>query len=264
MFAGLGALVVPASDGSGCGIMGEWTNGCSTGTAAGDHVDVTAHEGTGAHSHSTGSDDIATGDSDDDAPYRPPHDPYANVCDEPALCPAAIPQADDPTPGPTPAPGVSMSDLTSFYPSKPRASSEPDGWTVVGLDTNFMTDATVHTATGRLLNQQASVRFTPVGFVWDYGDGQRATTRTAGASWASLRVAEFSPTPTSHAYAATGTYDVQVIVVYTARYRLGSGAWRDVTGTLSLSAPTLKVIASDATTVLVRRDCAADPRGPGC
>ena len=237
---------------------------CSTGTIAGDHVDVSANTGGGT------DDDVATDDSsdgvaaDDDTPVRPPHDPNAIVCDRPELCPTAAQQPDDaPTPPRSPA-AVSMSDLAAFYPQHPAISGEPNGWAVVGLDTNFVSDAAVHTASGRLLNGPASVRFTPMTFEWGYGDGARATTSTPGRTWSELGVAEFSPTATSHVYARAGDYDVWLTVVYTAEYRLGNGPWLGVPGPLSLRAPTMSVVASDATTVLVQRDCLTDPNGPGC
>jgi hypothetical protein len=250
----------------GCNRWGQYTGTCTTGTITGDHVDVSAHESThpATGSDSDNSDDAADAPTDADTPRKPPRDPNALVCDQPDLCPDALPPADDPAPPPAPTAGVSMSDLASFYPSKLGLASEPNGWAVVGLDTNFFADAPAHMATGRLLNRQASVLFTPTSFEWDYGDGHRATTNTAGRSWSELGVAEFSTTPTSHIYITTGTFNVQLTVVYTAQYRFGGGAWRDVPGTLRLQAPTLKVVASNASTVLVQRDCAADPGGPGC
>jgi hypothetical protein len=239
---------------------------CSTGAIAGDHVDVTAHTGSNSDD-GTATDDSSGGVSDaptDDAPVRPPHDPNAIVCDRPELCPTAAPQPDDAlTPPPSPA-AISMSDLAAFYPRHPTISGEPNGWAVVGLDTNFVSDATVHTVQGRLLNGPASVRFTPTRFEWVYGDGARATTSTPGRTWAELGAAEFSPTATSHVYSRAGDYDVGLTVVYTAQYRLGNGAWLGVPGTLSLRAPTMTVTASNATTVLVQSDCRTDPSGPGC
>jgi hypothetical protein len=222
----------------------EWSAGlCSTGTITGDHVDVGTESGSG----SSGSSD----ESAADAPAAPPNE-------------ACVTQARACAGGVAIAVSVTVSDLASFYPQKPTVTGEPNGWAIIGLDTNFISSAAVHTASGSLAGRAANVRFTPQRFLWDYGDGIRATTTTGGSRWKQLGVAEFTPTATSHVYSAAGTYRVRLAVEYTAQYRIGAGAWQGVPGTLRLSAPTTTVVATDAKTVLVQRDCAVDPRGPGC
>ena len=225
------------------------TGGCSTGSISGDHVDVGANGGSGGDDGSSASDDEASDDTNAAAPAA------GNPCPPGAACGGNIAVQ---------VQGVTMSALASFYPQKPTVFGEPNGWAIIGLDANFVSSAARHTASGSLVGQPATVRFTPVRFVWDYGDGARASTRTGGATWRSLGVPEFSPTPTSHVYTSGGSYGVTMIVEYSAQYRIGGGPWQDVPGTLSLPAPTFTVIAADAKTVLVQRNCQADPRGPGC
>ncbi|MET1044703.1 MAG: hypothetical protein ABWX59_11385, partial [Microbacteriaceae bacterium] len=45
---------------------------------------------------------------------------------------------------------VTLSDIASFSPSTARQSMEPDGWIIVGLDTNFFVDAAPHVEAGTL------------------------------------------------------------------------------------------------------------------
>ncbi|GAB3390153.1 hypothetical protein GCM10027568_13420 [Humibacter soli] len=161
-------------------------------------------------------------------------------------------------------PAVAMSDLASFYPEAPSVVGEPNGWAVIGLDANFVAGATVHTTSGPLLGVRADVRFTPSGFDWTYGDGVGSTTDTGGRTWEALGVPEFSPTATSHVYATSGKYALDLAVAYTAEFRVGGGAWRGIPGTLRLSAATSTIVAGDAATVLVQRNCQIDPRGAGC
>ncbi|WP_022898977.1 PKD domain-containing protein [Humibacter albus] len=231
-----------------CGPVGQYAGTCtSSGSIAGDHVDVGAETGgSGGSQASEGRD----GSSEDDATS-----PAGNGCRPDVVCGLTANLV---------FPDLSLSDLASFYPSKPSVSAEPNGWAVIGLDTNFFSDAKTHTASGTLLGQSASVRFSPVGFHWEYGDGGKATTTSAGSSWQALGVPEFSRTATSHVYSTEGSYSVSLTVSYSAQYRVASGPWLDVPGTLTLSAPTFTVLASDAKTVLVQRDCLLDPGGPGC
>ncbi len=75
---------------------------------------------------------------------------------------------------------------------------------------------------------------------------------------------EFDATATSHIYRAPGTYVIDLDVDYTAHYRVLDGSWVRIPGTLSLPANRLIATAGDAVTVLVDRDCATAPSGPGC
>jgi hypothetical protein len=247
-----------SADPGGCTSFDQSTGGCSTGTISGDHVDLGAATGSGSAEAGSGasqpSDDAAAGDD------QPPANTTGTTCKGVGKCDFRLGEAGIQQAGP----GVVMSDLASFYPQSPTVTSEPNGWAVIGLDANFVSDAARHTASGSLLGQPASVRFTPVTFRWDYGDGARGTTATGGRTWAQLGVPEFSPTATSHIYTAEGSYGITLTVEYVAQYSIASGPWQGVPGTLRLSAPTFTVIAADAKTVLVQRNCDTDPRGPGC
>ncbi|MHA7986190.1 PKD domain-containing protein [Rathayibacter sp. CAU 1779] len=233
---------------------------CTTGTIAGDHVDVGATTGGSGHG---ASDASGTNEDSGGADEDPRIEPSPLVCDRPDLCPLGHSAPAGPEPAP-PGAGVSMSDLASFYPQAPTVLGEPNGWAIVGLDANFVSQAPEHVASGVLLGQPASVRFTPVRFAWDYGDGTGAAGANGGATWKDLGLPEFSPTATSHVYEAPGSYPVRLTVSYTATYRIGDGPWSGVPGSLNLSAPTFTVVAGDAKTVLVQRTCQADPTGPGC
>jgi len=166
--------------------------------------------------------------------------------------------------GPT-APGVvTLADIASFRPSVGTDHMEPNGWTVVGLETNFYSDATRHEVDGTLLGSPASVRFTPRAWHWTYGDGGALASARPGASWAALRVAEFEPTATSHVFRGAGTFTIDLSVEFTAEYRFAGSGWVPISGALAVPANPLVVTAGDAKTVLVGRDCAANPRGAGC
>lgn len=168
---------------------------------------------------------------------------------------------DETTPGTSP---VTLSDLASFRPVTGSQYMQPNGWMVVGLDANFYVDSTQHLITGALLGQATTVRFTPVAFRWDYGDGTVGSRSSAGATWAALGIREFDATPTSHVYDTAGTYTVRLSVSYAAEYSVGGSAFVPVAGRVTVPVNELQVTVGSATTVLVDRDCAAQPGGPGC
>lgn len=143
-------------------------------------------------------------------------------------------------------------------------TGQPNGWGVVGLDTNFFTVGTPQVVPGTLLGRPASVRFTPVAFVWDYGDGTTRRASTPGGAWEALRLREFDPTPGSHVYRARGDYLASLAVEYAAEYSWGASAFTPIAGTVSASAGTIPVRIVTESTVLVGSDCVATPSGPGC
>lgn len=167
----------------------------------------------------------------------------------------------DPAPG---LPLVTLSDLAVFRPQAAVQYMQPDGWMVVGLSTNFVAVIDRHVVRGTLLDLPADVRFTPVAYRWRYGDGTSARLGSRGASWATLGLREFDPTPTSHVYRASGTYVIELDVEYTAEYRFAGGSWTPLSGVIVLPANDLVATAGGAVTVLVDRDCARAPAGPGC
>lgn len=177
------------------------------------------------------------------------------------------PAAPPPPDAPAGTPGITIRDVASFQPELATLSSEPNGWSVRGLHANVLATGGSSTRTGELFGIPAEVRFTPVAYSFDFGDGSAPlSTATPGATWAALGLAEFDPTPTSHAYESAGTFTVTLLVDYAAEYRVGSAdAFTPIPGTLAIpSAPITIVVADSAATALVDRNCTANPRGPGC
>ncbi|HAM26287.1 MAG TPA: hypothetical protein DCP11_06135 [Microbacteriaceae bacterium] len=159
---------------------------------------------------------------------------------------------------------VTLRDLVNFRPVSGVDHMEPNGWMVVGLDTNFYAVTSVQVQQGQLLAQEASVRFTAARYHWSYGDGSGRSTTTSGAPWAAQGAAEFDATATSHVYRAAGTYSIELTIDFTAEYRYAGGSWTPIAGSIPVQANRLIAAAGDAKTVLVGRDCSANPSGPGC
>ena len=159
---------------------------------------------------------------------------------------------------------ISLADIAHFSPVVGVNSMEPNGWMVVGLDTNFYATGGQHVVDGELLGLAASVRFTPIAWTWRYGNGASATHTQSGATWAALGVNEFDATPTSHIYRAAGTYVIELDIRYRAEYRFAGLGWTSIQGSITLPANRLTATAGDARTVLVDKECTRNPSGPGC
>lgn len=170
----------------------------------------------------------------------------------------------DGVPRTIPTTPVTWTDIATFSPTHGDAGMEPNGWAVIGLPTNFFASSEPHIQEGTLLGRAAEVRFSPVGFHWEYGDGTSATLASAGAPWAELGVGEFTETATSHAFHTSGNYTVVLTVEFSAEYRLDGLPWTAIAGTIEIPAEPLSLTADTANTVLVGRECTVNPRGPGC
>lgn len=248
-----------------------------TGSAAWTHCDV-ANSGTqidivgdhnqpgrdGAGNGGGSSGRGGTGSSGGGTPVDPPV--RADGCTEVALrsgsylvCPDGA--GEEVAPG---IPAVTAHDLASFAPARPALGSEPEGVGVVGMPANFVASASAQTIGGTLFGRPVTVQFTPAAYVFDYGDGATARSASGGASWETLGQAQFTPTPTSHAYAERGTYQASVTIEYAAAVDFGTGTWFPVRGVVTATTAGYPVEIFEVRTALVDKTCAENPAGPGC
>lgn len=156
-----------------------------------------------------------------------------------------------------------LTDVASFAPAGLGLTDEPDGVGIVGMPVNFVVTATTHEQTGELFDLPVTVRFTPDSVVFAYGDGVTRTAADGGRSLSALGLPQFSATPTSHAYAARGTYTASALVRYAAEVDFGSG-WVPVPGLLAIPTANATIDVLEARTALVDRTCIEDPAGVGC
>ena len=153
-------------------------------------------------------------------------------------------------------------DIATFRVEVATAHSQPNGWGVVGKPTNFYTEGGTHVVAGTLLGQPATVRFTPMAWNWDYGDGHHQDPATGGNRWTEEK--RFRPTPTSHEYDEKADYTVTSVIDYAAEYRYDSQPWKTVNGILRVRANDLYIETWRVKTVLVAHNCIEDPKGIGC
>jgi len=160
-------------------------------------------------------------------------------------------------------PEPTLEEVVSFAPSLAPLTAEPAGIGIAGLPVNLVARASTHTQRGELFDLPVTVRFRPVSFRFDYGDGTSRALDTGGRTWSSLDAPQFTPTATSHIYTERGTYTVRASVSFRADVDFGNG-WEHVPGTLALPTGDAQIEILAAHTALVERTCGEDPRGIGC
>jgi hypothetical protein len=81
----------------------------------------------------------------------------------------------------------------------------------------------------------------PSQYAWDFADGHNKTTSSSGRRWTPRREGNIA-----HMYETRGSYDVSVDVIWTARWRIGSGPWQPLgyfTTSDSATYPVRQVVA---------------------
>src|SRR4051794_16150627 len=180
---------------------------------------------------------------------RPAFPPRANI----GACGAALalnPAACAPPPPPAPqaaAPALTAGRVLQAFQRIPlphlRSVTQPDEKTLVNFDTIFYVDAAQFQRTLTLLGRHVTLAITPSTFTWHHGDGTTAVTSAPGAPYPSKDVV--------HRYQkAHLTVAHSVTIVWTARYRVGNGPWRDVPGSVSTTGPATDLRIAEAAPVL--------------
>ncbi|ALD12527.1 hypothetical protein AES38_05995 [Clavibacter capsici] len=170
----------------------------------------------------------------------------------------------DPAPAAPTVPGVTLADVARFVPRSASIRSQPNGWALVGAPVNLLTDASAQVVDGTLLGRPAQVRFVPVSFTWNYGDGTISTTDGPGASWKQLGQQDFTTTDTSHVYPSMGDRQVTLTIAYAPSYRFDGGGWQQIPGTLPVQVGPVTIHVLQGSTVLVGGACGTRNAGPGC
>jgi hypothetical protein len=120
----------------------------------------------------------------------------------------------------------------------------PDGLTLVNFETNFYTTSTAPISTTvTLLGHQVTLEATPARFGWHFGDGETTTTTEPGAPYPDLSI--------THRYRRTGEYHPRLSTTYTGRYRIGTGPWQTIPGTVTIDGPAHQLRAIEADPQLV-------------
>ena len=140
-------------------------------------------------------------------------------------------------------PGLVLTELRRIGLPSLQARTQPRDKTLVNFATIFYAEPQTFTRTLTLLGQSVDVEATPTSFTWHYGDGSSATTSTPGAPYPAKDV--------THSYTdAHITVQPSVDVTYSARFRVGNGAWQTIPDTVTIAGPAGVLRVSEATAVL--------------
>ena len=157
-------------------------------------------------------------------------------------CPATA--ADPPAAAPPQVtPGLVLTALRRIGLPGVQARTEPEDKTLVNFPTIFYADPRLVSRTVTLLGRRVQIVATPQSFTWHYGDGTSTRTSEPGAP--------YPATDITHNYKdAHVTVRTSVDVAYGGRFRVGSGEWQTIPGSVTIAGPLAPLRVSEATAVL--------------
>jgi hypothetical protein len=153
-------------------------------------------------------------------------------------CLGAPPTAAD-APRPQVTPALVLREIERIGLPTLQAMTQPEGKTLVNFDTIFYTEAEPFTATVTLLGRQVEIVAEPTSYAWHHGDGTTTTTSTPGSPYPAKEI--------TYRYSdAETTVRPRVDVTYSARFRVGGGAWQDIAETVTIAGPEGNLRVSEA------------------
>jgi hypothetical protein len=140
---------------------------------------------------------------------------------------------------------------------------QPSPHTLRGAETNFYAEASEQSFSVNMLGQSVAIVAKPVQYRWDYGDGTSlGPTTTMGGPLPQDRWGE--KTRTSHAYAATGDFNVVLTTYFQGTYSVNGGPALPIPNQGQFSSPPQSVSVWRSVTRNYADDCITNPRGQGC
>ncbi len=120
---------------------------------------------------------------------------------------------------------------------------QPEGRTLVNVETIFYTEPTTLRRTVALLGHQVRLEATPVSYGWVHGDGTTKRTSRPGRPYPAKDV--------THRYQQPGDdLAARVDTTYRVRYTIDGGSWATLSETLTARGPVTPVDVDEAAPVL--------------
>lgn len=141
--------------------------------------------------------------------------------------------------------------------------AQPSPHTLRGAETNFYAEAAEQQFDVTMFGQEVHIVATPVQYTWNYGDGTVFGPQPSmGGPLPQDRWGE--KTRTSHAYGATGDFQVVLTTTFQGTYSVNAGPPLPIPGQGQFNAPAQTISVWRSLTRNYADDCNANPQGQGC
>lgn len=148
-------------------------------------------------------------------------------------------------PEPREVPALSLEEFRRLPLPPGGLNVQPNtGEVLVNMKTNVYVTAKPVRLRTDVLGVPVDVLATPESYTWDFGDGEKLTTKDAGAPYPAMT--------TTHVYGRPGRYTIRLTVSYRGQFRpRGMQDWIPVEGTAPVGSAPITLEAIEARAVLV-------------
>lgn len=184
--------------------------------------------------------------------------PFCSTVPEPAA--PATPAADGEPEAP-PMPVVTLADFQQLNITPSTLKADSGGFGLRNAHTNFYASADAQTLKVEMLGQDVAIQAVPVQWTYTYGDGSapKALSHPGGPQ------KEFNQKlPTTHTYAETGQFTVNLTTSFRGQYSVNGGPWLPIPGTAQVPSEPVTADIWRSKTRNVAEDCNRNPRGWAC
>ncbi len=154
--------------------------------------------------------------------------------------------------------------IQEFYQTQVKVPAPkmhpPDQRTLVNFPNVLWTDFTGYERDTDIQAADVRLKFTPVSYRWNFGDGKTLTTKNPGKPYdpdLTDRVDQVEDQyPVTHRFTDTGKATISVTVVLNGQFSVNGGPWQPITGSIQATSPdvTIDVAQARGQLILPRRN----------
>ncbi len=149
--------------------------------------------------------------------------------------------------------------IKEFYSTQVKVSPPriaPETTTLANFSNIYWSDVTTYEQATGIHAANVRLKFVPVSYRWNFGDGKSVTTSDPGKPWdpeltKTMSDAEKNYTNT-HRYANTGTFDTTLTVIFNGQYSVNGGPWADIAGSIQATSPPHPLLVKEARGELIK------------
>lgn len=149
--------------------------------------------------------------------------------------------------------------VKEFYSTQVKVSPPriaPETTTLANFPNIYWSDVKTYEQATGIKTANVRLKFIPVSYRWNFGDGKSTTTSDPGKPWdpeltKTMSDAEKNYTHT-HRYANIGTFDTTLTVIFNGQYSVDGGAWADIAGSIQATSPPHPLLVKEARGELIK------------
>ncbi|MGH3545148.1 MAG: PKD domain-containing protein [Mycobacteriales bacterium] len=135
--------------------------------------------------------------------------------------------------------------VAEFYSTEVRVPAPRvhpgNGLTLVNFPCVYSTDFAGYEQGTDIASADVRLKFTPVSYIWNFGDGKTKTTSVPGEPYDAELTDHVwqmeEQYPVTHRYTDTGNFSSTVTIVFKGEFSVNGGGWQPISGSIQSTSP---------------------------